>query len=465
MPARADSARVAAGTGDAVTVADSRQRSGRTELPGYALSTRAAITLAPIGAAGVALLVLGNAPQPVLVNPPLVAHLAGMLAGYAVTLMVLLMSRTPALERGIGADRMARWHGRLGGMTVTLMLVHAVAAALGWAEVQGITPWQATTEVLEMPGLIAAAVATILFIGIGLVSMRSARRRLRYETWHTLHLLTYLAIALSFSHELAGPDLAGNTLAQLIWSCFYTVSFALLLRYRVVGPLLQAWRHQLHVESVAPAGPGTVTIIVRGRHLEELHAEPGQFFRWRFLARTSWITAHPFSLSAPATDHELRLTVKAAGDGTSLLQTLAPGTRVLAEGPYGALTERRRTRHGVLLIAGGVGITPMRSLFERLTITGPLTLLYRASTPADLLFRDELEHIAATRGAQLIFLIGPSADPVNAITAGNLTRLVPDIRQRDIYLCAAPGLSSVARGALAGAGVQRREIHQEEFAF
>jgi predicted ferric reductase len=465
MPIRADSGRAAAGTGDDVTVADSRQLSGRTEPPGYALSTPAAVTLSSIGAAGVALLVLGHAPQPVLVNPPLIAHLAGMLAGYAVTLMVLLMSRTPALERGVGADRMARWHGRLGGTTVTLMIVHAVAATLGWGEVQGITPWQATTEVLDMPGLIAATLATILFIGIGLVSMRGARRRLRYETWHTLHILTYLAIALSFSHELAGPDLAGNFLAQLTWSCFYTVSFALLLRYRVVGPLLEAWRHQLHVESVAPAGPRTVTIIVRGRHLEELQAEPGQFFRWRFLARTSWVTAHPFSLSAPATDHQLRLTVKAAGDGTRLIQTLRPGTRVLAEGPYGAMTERRRTRNGVLLIAGGVGITPMRTLFETLTITGPLTLVYRASTRADLLFCEELAHIAATRGAQLIYLVGPSVDPANAVTAGNLTRLVPDIRQRDIYLCAAPGLSNAARGALAGAGVPRRQIHQEEFAF
>ncbi|RFA18090.1 hypothetical protein B7R25_15720 [Subtercola boreus] len=446
-------------------VADSHFRAGRTQPPGFALSAAAAITAAVLGAAAVILLVLANSPQALPVTPPFIAHLAGMLGGYAVTLMVLLMSRTPAFERGIGADRMARWHGRLGGITVTLILVHGVAATIGWAEVQGITPWQATTQVLDMPGLSAAAVATVLFVGIGIVSARSARRRLRYETWHTIHLLTYLAIALSFSHELAGPDLAGNTVAQLLWSCLYTVSFALLLRYRVVEPLMQAWRHQLRVQSVTPAGPGTVSIVVRGRHLEELGAQPGQFFRWRFLARTSWLAAHPFSLSAPATERHLRLTVKAAGDGTGLLQTLKPGTRVLAEGPYGAMTERRRTRHGVLLIAGGVGITPMRTLFESLTVTGPMTLVYRASTPADLLFRDELEDIAARRGAQLIYLVGRSTEPGNAVTADNLTRLVPDIRDRDVYLCAAPGLSTTARGALAGAGVPRRRIHQEEFAF
>ncbi|MDF2443276.1 MAG: hypothetical protein JWR01_1479, partial [Subtercola sp.] len=232
-----------------------------------------------------------------------------------------------------------------------------------------------------------------------------------------------------------------------------------------VEPLMQAWRHRLRVESVTTVGPGTVSIVVHGRHLEELRAEPGQFFRWRFLVRGSWLAAHPFSLSAPATEHRLRLTVKAAGDGTHLLQTLRPGTRVLAEGPYGAMTERRRTRHGILLIAGGVGITPMRTLFESLTVTGPMTLIYRASTPADLLFREELEHIARSRRAELIYLVGRSSDPGNAITAENLTRLVADIRERDVYLCAAPGLSSATRGALAGAGVPPRRIHQEEFAF
>ncbi|MEC5150765.1 putative ferric reductase [Cryobacterium psychrotolerans] len=121
------------------------------------------------------------------------------------------MSRTPALERGLGADRMARWHGRLGGASVLLLVVQAVAATPGWAEAQAISPWQATVHVLDIPGLVAATVSTCLFITIGLVSMRAARHRMRYETWHTIHVLTYLAIALSFSHELAGADLAGSS--------------------------------------------------------------------------------------------------------------------------------------------------------------------------------------------------------------------------------------------------------------
>src|SRR5690606_39883485 len=81
----------------------------------------------------------------------------------------------------------------------------------------------------------------------------------------------------------------------------------------------------------------------------------------------------------------LRITVKAIGDHSSRLRELEPGTRVWAEGPYGALTAQRRSRGKVLLVAGGVGITPMRALFETLPgAAGDITLLYRANTTQDL---------------------------------------------------------------------------------
>ncbi|MCU1425505.1 MAG: ferric reductase [Microbacteriaceae bacterium] len=80
---------------------------------------------------------------------------------------------------------------------MVLMIVHAAAATLGWAEARALTPWRATVEVLDMPGLGAATLATMLFVGIGAASMRSVRRRLSYETWHGIHLLTHLAIGRS----------------------------------------------------------------------------------------------------------------------------------------------------------------------------------------------------------------------------------------------------------------------------
>jgi ferredoxin-NADP reductase len=118
------------------------------------------------------------------------------------------------------------------------------------------------------------------------------------------------------------------------------------LRFRVLGPLENTWRHRLQVIDVVPEAAGVVSILMRGRNVDELGAEPGQFFRWRFLTGASWRTAHPFSLSAvPRGDH-LRITVKALGDGSRLVHSVRPGTLVLAEGPSGAMPGRRRHAPG-----------------------------------------------------------------------------------------------------------------------
>ncbi len=394
----------------------------------------------------------------------LLAHVSGMLAGYSVLVLLVLMSRWPVLERGVGADRLTRWHTAGGRTVLTSVLVHALAATTAWAQLTGLGPWRAVVDVLAMPGLVAATVATSLVVAVAVASVRSARRRLGYETWHALHLSMYVAVALSFAHQLAGPDLAGRPVLQVAWALLYAWAFALVLRYRVLAPLGTTVRHRLRVASVTPEAPGVVSIVVTGRDLDGLAAEPGQFFRWRFLTAGLWASAHPFSLSAPPTGDRLRLTVKALGGGSSRVQQVEPGTWVVAEGPYGAMTSQRRTRRHVLLIAGGVGITPMRALFESLPVESDrsLVLLYRAPDRGQILFRQELDALAAQRRAHVVYLLGKDPD---LLSAESLRRLVPDVVERDVYLCGPPRLSSAVRDSLATAGLPSGQLHEERFAF
>jgi predicted ferric reductase len=429
-------------------------------------ATRVVLGLFWAGNLALVFLAVALAPPPLALNLPLIAHIAGLLAGYTIVALMLLMARTPLLEHTIGADRMSRWHGRLGRWTIVLILIHAIAATLAWAQARTLSIPVAAGQVLQMPGLLAATVSTVILLVIGIVSARAARRRVSYETWHAIHLGTYLAIALAFAHELAGPDLAGRPALQIAWSLAYTLSFALVIRYRVIAPLIQAARHRMRVEDVIDEGDGVVSIVVRGDDLSSLNAQSGQFFRWRFLTLRTWSSGHPFSLSSPPTDGTLRLTVKAVGAGTRALHELKVGTRVIAEGPYGAITGRRRTRRGVLLIAGGVGITPMRTLFETLPrANGPLTLIYRTPSLDLALFRTELEAIAQRRDAQVIFWTGRSSEPQNAVTAANLIARVPDVAARDVFMCAGAALTRATAAALFEAGLPSRHLHVEEFTF
>lgn len=396
-------------------------------------------------------------------------RVTGLLAGFAAVVLVALMARIPALERGVGTDRLARWHAMGGRYMVGLVVAHALLIIWGYAVTAHTdVVHQTKTLLVSYPDVLMATVAGLLLVGVGIVSARAARRRMNYETWYYLHLYTYLAIALAFSHQFAtGADFMMSRPARVLWSALYVAVGGLLLWYRFVTPLRRALRHRLRVHGVYAEGPGAVSVWIRGRHLDELRAEAGQFFRWRFLTRDLWWAANPYSLSAPPAPDLLRITVKTFGEHSGALGRLRPGTPVFAEGPYGAFTAGRRRRRKVLLLAGGVGITPIRTLFETLpAAAGELTLIYRATDWADVVFSDELLRIAESRDAALHYLVGSRRDlGRDPLSPAALTRILPDLAAHDVYVCGPDGMTTAAIAALRRAGVPRRHIHHESFEF
>ena len=255
------------------------------------------LALVWLGAA-LAILQVLSAGLPIQDGASLLAHLSGITAGYGAAIMLILMSRSPWLERGVGTHRLARWHGIGGLLVIILAVLHTFTAVQAWAAAQSMNQLAATKEVLNLPGLTTALVGTVILVLVGIASLRALRRRISYEGWHFLHLLTYLAVAFAFAHQLAGADFAGRRWVQVAWSLLYTYAFALVLRWRVLQPLFQLWRHRLRVEEVRRESPNVVSVLMSGRHLDELRAQPGQFFRWRFLSHGTWHSVYPFSLSA-----------------------------------------------------------------------------------------------------------------------------------------------------------------------
>ncbi|MFJ3175337.1 ferric reductase-like transmembrane domain-containing protein [Streptomyces roseus] len=391
-------------------------------------------------------------------------RITGLLAGYACAVLLLLMARVPWLDRTVGSDRLARWHAAGGRYTISLVLAHTMLIIWGYAVTGHTGPVDETVSlVTHYPDMLKATAAWFLFLLTAVVSARAARRRLSYETWQFLHCATYAAIFLAFGHQLAdGSDFVGNRSAQVLWYAMYLSVAALVLWFRFLTPVRSARRHRLTVVEVRREGPGVVSVYITGERLDELAALPGQFFRWRFLARGLWWTANPYSLSAPAHRQYLRITVKALGSHSAALARLAPGTRVRAEGPYGALVARNTRAGRTLLLAGGIGITPLRALFE--TLPGDLVLVYWARTPADLVLRAELDAIAAGRGARVYYSVDEPAGHALPLTASCLTALVPDLGLRDVVMCGPPGMTRAAGDALREAGVAARRIHQESFA-
>jgi predicted ferric reductase len=404
-------------------------------------------------------------------------RLSGLVSADLLLIQVLLMARIPALERSYGQDDLAGKHRLVGFTSFNLLLVHLLLITLGYALSARRNPVLEFVDlVIQYPGMLMALAATVCLVLVVVTSVRRARARLRYESWHLLHLYGYLGAGLAVPHEVwTGTEFTGSRPATVYWWGLWAAAAGSALIWRVAVPVIRSRRHGLVVSNVVREAPGVVSVVMSGHDLDRLEAGAGQFFTWRFRSGPGWMRGHPYSLSAAPRPNALRITVKDLGDGSRALAALRPGTRVLFEGPYGRLHAGVRTRPKVTLLASGIGISPMRALFEELDhAPGELTLIYRAHEATDLALRGEIDAIAAETGARVFYVLGrraPGRQSWLPESAGHLTdsqalrQLVPDVAEHDVYVCGSGGWMDAVRSAALEAGVPAKNIHEERFSW
>ncbi|MFE0089793.1 ferric reductase-like transmembrane domain-containing protein [Streptomyces sp. NPDC058991] len=391
------------------------------------------------------------------------ARFFGLHAALLMMFQLLLVARLPWLDRRIGMDRLTVWHRWVGFLLLWTVLTHATLVVLGYARLDGASTGKTFVALSGVPASLLGMLATAVIVVIAVISTRPLRRRLRYEVWHGLHLLLYVAAGLSFVHQLQETTtFTSSAFATAYWWVLWLFAFGALLTGRVAVPLWRNVHHRFRVEAVVPESDNVVSVYVTGRHLDKLPARAGQFCIWRFPGHNHWWLANPFSLSAAPNGQTLRLTAKAAGSTSAGLRNVPVGSRAFVEGPYGAFTSLHRTRSGTLLIAGGVGITPVRAMLEE--ATGDVVVLYRVRSEADAVLLDEVRHLVELRGGRLHLLTGRTGeDGVSLLGSGSLHRLVPDITERDVYVCGPPAMTKAVLAGLRDLRVPARQVHAEKF--
>lgn len=408
-----------------------------------------------------------------------VGRLSGLDASVLLLAQVALMARLPVLEGAYGQDRLARLHRLVGFASFNLMMLHVVTITIGYAggSLAGVpgTAWDLT---VTYPGMLLAVAGTAALCMVVVTSVRAARRRLRYESWHLMHLYAYLGVGFALPHQLwTGQELVSSPGRTVFWWTAWAATAAAVLVYRVGVPLWTNVRHNLRVTSVVREADGTSSVYVTGHCLHRLQVEAGQFFTWRFLAgswrdSTGWTRAHPYSLSAAPDGRSLRITIQAVGDGSRAALTLRQGTRAFVEGPYGRLSARARSRRKVALIGAGVGVTPLRALAEGLTYApGDAVVLQRFTD--EPLFAREFTALSHERGLQVGHLPGRRRAPTSWLGDGMATATdtailrgwIPDIAERDVFICGPDGWTDLVRASLTAAGTPSANIHIESFAW
>ena len=406
-----------------------------------------------------------------------VGRLTGLVSSALLLVQVFLMARIPWFEQAWGQDELARTHRLVGFTSFTLLWAHIVLITLGYAAASTLGLWGTMVDfVLNYPGMLLAVAGTVALCLVVVTSVRRARRRLRYESWHLIHLYGYLGAGLALPHQLwTGQEFLASTASTVFWWSLYAACAAAVLVFRVGVPLVRSLRSPLRVVAVHEEAPGVTSVVIGGPGVASLRPAAGQFFQWRFVDGPGWTRANPYSLSAAPDGKHLRVTAAQVGDGTRRLADLRPGTRVLVEGPYGRLHAGVRTRRKVLLMGAGIGITPIRALLEDLDqAPGDVVVVHRASTREQLVLGQELFDLASSRGARYVTVEGPRvpgrdtwlpASAAHLSDAEALAQVVPDVAERDVYLCGAPAWMAAAREAALACGVPPTHVHLERFEY
>lgn len=393
-----------------------------------------------------------------------VGNLLGLLAGWSVILEILLMCRVPFIEYSFDLQEISDLHRLNGYVLLGTISGHFAFTLVGYASPVHAPLW---SQFLAFNGsqyddVLWATIGTVIFFVAGGLSVRAVRSRMRYELWYLIHVTIYFGIFLTFLHQIKlGSDFIASFWFAAYWYALYILTFGLWGWYRVLRPAWLFSKYRFKVQAVEKTASNVYSVVLEGRNLRDFAYEPGQYATWRVLTPELWYEAHPFSISSSPGMDTLRFTFKASPDFTERMQRLRKGSWVIVDGPRGNFTANRAAdTQNVVLVAGGIGITPYLSNIEQLLRDGKrVTLLYAVRSPGDVAFTNELRQFEA-RGLTIRLYIDSKGQ---RITDATLRDVVND--GTTVFVCGPDAMSKALVGSLSNLGLPAKNIVTERFAF
>jgi predicted ferric reductase len=406
-------------------------------------------------------------------SPPggrgLVVELASALGIVALTLLglqLVLPARLAAVARPLGAEVAIRLHRHVADVVVAAIAAHVALVVVGDPSNLALfdplgAPWRAKAAVASCVAL-AALIAT---------SVLRRRLGLPYARWRGLHnLLGIGALGLGLLHAIGVDRYLTHGPAGLPAAGLAGIGLVGLVELRLLRPRRLARRPYV-VERVERERGGATTLALRAEGHRGHRFRPGQFAWLKLADAPHALVEHPFSYSSSAHRPERpTFTIKAYGDFTSRVPRLRPGTRLLVDGPHGSYRPRRHAERFVL-IAGGIGITPIISLLRTAADAGdrrPFLLVYGSRRWEQVTFGEELEHLQRLLELRVVHALTeppPSwTGETGHIDTELLARQLPaELGRSDVFLCGPPPMLTAALNGLERLGVAPEHLHAEQF--
>ncbi|MBA2779314.1 ferredoxin reductase family protein [Halomonas kenyensis] len=391
----------------------------------------------------------------------------GFLALGVLACQAVISGRHRWFAESVGHDNILQFHRQTGIFALILVLAHPlVMLATRPAWIEYLDPREDTLRAITLILLLLAMLVLVAS------SLWRTRFGLSYEWWRALHGgLTLFVVAGGLGHAVMVQHYTQGVITTLALGALVCLSLLLVVESRLLRP----WRLRQRPWKVVANEPergdaATLTLEAAGGH--RLDFAPGQFF-WITVGETPFsLQQHPFSVASSSTDGKrFAFTAKRLGDFTNRLPDVTPGTRAFVEGPYGAFVPEPDNASGAVLIAGGIGVTPIMSILRSLRDQGdtrPLWLLYANKTWEDATFRDELSELEQTLDLDVIHVIS-DPEPEWSGERGKIDdalvrrRLPPDDGRREYFICGPEPLMDAAERALLKLGASPTRIYSDRF--
>jgi predicted ferric reductase len=383
-------------------------------------------------------------------------------------LQFALTGRLRWLTHPFGVDIVYYFHRYLSWGTVALMLAHFGILYIWYEPALGVlNPLEARWE------LTSGRLALVCFLALVVSSEFRKRLRLKYEWWRTLHVvLAVVGFSAAVAHVLGVGNLTGTFGGQALWTGVTLGWLGLLAWTRLGRPALQA-RNPWRVVRNTPHRGGIHTLELAPEGAPLTSWKPGQF-AWLTIGGSPFaLREHPFTIStAPEQGPNLAFSIKPLGDGTERLIATPVGARAYVDGPYGAFSiDRNPDAGGFVMVAGGVGITPMLSNLHAMRARDdrrPVVLFYANSDWDSVGFRDELETLQRDLELTVVHVL---EDPPEGwqgesgyLDRAILERHLPaESRSWTFLLCGPSPMTGAVRAVLEARGVPGDHVAAEVF--
>lgn len=400
----------------------------------------------------------------------------GIAAGFiGFSLMALefsLISRIESAAEPFGEDSLQLFHNIMGVTALGFILAHPTLLIISEYPANcWLNPFSACANTATITAFLSVFVLILLIV----TSLFRKRLGIKYELWYVIHgLFALFVVFAALVHIFTLGRFTSAPIMKAVWILYAALVLTLLSWHKIYSPL-RNWRRKWKVvENKAERG-GAHTLALEPLGHKGFEFMPGQF-AWLKTGRTPFgIGQHPISISSSSEDPpdgRVAFTIKDLGDWSGKdVPAIETGDTIWVDGPHGVFSIDRLQAMGYILVAGGVGITPLYSICQTMADREdirPVVMFYGGRDLDSLTFREELEALKNRMNLEIIHVLSAPGDDWTGergyVNAELMMRYLPKQYHRfNFLICGPKPLMDAMDEALPDLGVPRESVLTERF--